>query len=266
MKQYLVFFKLKFIIGLQYRMAALAGLVTQFFFGIVFILVYVSFYESNNSAPMKLDELITYLWLGQSFFALMFLYYKDNELLEMIKNGNIAYELCRPQNLYIKWFTKTISTKLASAFLRCFPVLIVSLLLPRPYNLSLPVSIESFLLFILSMIIGTFLVSAIATLYHIITFFTIDEKGVLGMLMVIADLFAGSIVPIPFLPNFLQMISKYLPFAYIFDLPYRIYSGNIGVNVALLNILIQFIWLIVIVFIGYILTNKALKRVVVQGG
>ena len=60
MKTYISIFKLRFINGLQYRTAALAGIATQFFFGFVFISVYIAFFESNNSLnlPMNLQEII----------------------------------------------------------------------------------------------------------------------------------------------------------------------------------------------------------------
>ena len=40
MKGYLSYFKLKFILGLQYRSAALAGILTQFFFGFIYVFVF----------------------------------------------------------------------------------------------------------------------------------------------------------------------------------------------------------------------------------
>ena len=87
MKQYISFFKLKFATGLQYKAAAIAGLATQIFFGFVFIMVYVAFYGSGtNDVDMTLRELIQYMWLGQAFFSLVFVWHKDNEIMNMIKN------------------------------------------------------------------------------------------------------------------------------------------------------------------------------------
>ena len=43
MRAYVSYFKLKFISGLQYRSAAIAGIATQFFFGFVYIMVYSAF-------------------------------------------------------------------------------------------------------------------------------------------------------------------------------------------------------------------------------
>ena len=100
MRPYLSIFKLRFITNLQYRTAALAGLCTQIFFGLVFIMVYLAFYESGTSdGSMELSQLVTYIWLQQGFYALIYLYYKDKEVINMIKSGDVAYELCRPQNI-----------------------------------------------------------------------------------------------------------------------------------------------------------------------
>ena len=101
MRAYLSYFKLRFITCLQYRAAAWAGIATQVFFGFVYIMVYVAFYESGSkNLPMNLSELTTYLWLNQAFFALINQFYKDQELFEIIRNGNISYELIKPKSTY----------------------------------------------------------------------------------------------------------------------------------------------------------------------
>jgi ABC-2 type transport system permease protein len=83
----IAYFKMKFIVGLQYRASAFAAILTQIFFGIVYISVYLACYESGTTSnlPMPLNELVSYLWLNQIFFALIYLWYKDNEILTLIK-------------------------------------------------------------------------------------------------------------------------------------------------------------------------------------
>ena len=267
MKFYWSYFKLRFITGLQYRTAAIAGLATQFFFGIVFVMVYLAFYESGNeNAPMQINELISYLWLNQAFFSLVNMFYKDNEIFDLIKTGNIAYELARPKNVYFMWYAKIIGQRLSNVTLRCLPVLLITIFLPKPYNLGLPITLANFILFIITLITGTLLMTAIINLYHVITLKTLNEKGITTIFVSIADLLSGLIVPIPFFPKFLQIISNYLPFRYVSDLPFRIYTGNIGIAEGMNGLIIQIIWILILVLVGYIITNKSLKRVVVQGG
>lgn len=267
MKCYFSYFKLRFITSLQYRSAAWAGIATQLFFGFIYIMVYMAFYESGNATlPMELPQLITYLWLNQSLMSLVNLFYKDKELFMLVKKGDIAYELVRPKNMYFMWYFKVIAQRLAMVLLRLIPFIIFLLILPAPYKMSLPATLSHFILFILSMIAGTLLMTSLIVLYPIITMKTLNEKGVVGIIVAVADLLSGLVVPIPFFPKFLQIISKYLPFQYVSDLPFRIYVGNINLIDGIYGLLIQLIWTIILIIIGYLIMHKSLKRVIVQGG
>lgn len=268
MKSYISYFKLRFITNLQYRAAALAGISTQIFFGLVFLMVYYAFYTSNGSTnyPMEWEQLVSYIWLNQAFYALVYPFERDQELLDMIKNGNIAYELIRPQNFFWKFYIKMIAKKMVSTLLRCVPVIILALILPEPFKIEMPLSIYHFILFLLSLITSTFLVSALIIFVHLITMFTIDSRGLLSIYSVICEVFSGGTIPIPFFPNWLKLISSILPFRYICDFPFRIYSGSIvikeGVNLLMQSIL----WIIVINIFGQLLSKLVLKKAVVQGG
>lgn len=267
MKAYLTYFKLKFITGLQYRSAAWAGIATQFFFGFVYIMVYVAFYESGGrQLPMSLHQVITYLWLNQALLALINQFSRDQELFQMVKDGTISYELARPKNLYFMWFFKVLGQRLSNVTLRFFPLLIVTSVLPNPYNLGLPCSFIHFLLFFLSLVLGTLLVTSLVVLYPIITLFTMNEKGIINLVITISDILSGLVVPIPFFPIILQKISSCLPFQYISDLPFRIYIGNVNIEFGIFGIFIQTIWLIILIIVGSLLMKKGLKRIVVQGG
>lgn len=267
MKAYFTYFKLKFITGLQYRSAAWAGIATQFFFGFVYIMVYIAFYSSGEkNTPMTLSQVITYLWLNQALLALVNQFTRDKELFNLVKEGTICYELARPKNLYFMWYFKVLGEKLSSVLLRFFPLLIVTITLPKPYNMGAPVSIYHFILFLISLSLGTLLVVSLTILYPIITLSTMSEKGIVNLMITTSDILSGILVPIPFFPNFLKKISALLPFQYISDLPFRIYVGNIGIETGLTRIIIQFIWLIILISLGYFLMRKSLKRVTVQGG
>ena len=268
MKAYFNFFKLRVITNLQYRAAALAGISTQLFFGVTYIMLYLAIYESNTStdAPMDLQSLTTYIWLSQAFFAAIFPYIKDQELLNIIKNGNLAYELIRPQSFYFKFFIKMVSERVVAAALRCMPIIIVGLLLPSPYGLMLPDSLESFILFIISLTLACLLVSSLSMLIHIITLYTIDSRGIISGYSVIAEVFMGGVIPLPFLPKFMIKMGEFLPFRFIGDFPYRVYSGSISVIEGRTLLLGSILWLIIVVIFGYLLSNCALKKAVIQGG
>lgn len=267
MRAYITYFKLKFISSLQYRSAAWAGIATQFFFGFVYIMVYVAFYESGgNNLPMELPQVVTYLWLNQALLALVNQFTRDQELFKLVREGGISYELVRPKNLYFMWYFKIIGQRLANVTLRFFPLLLVTSILPYPFHMGGPASILHFLSFIVSLGLGTLLVTALAVFYPIITIITMNEKGIVNLIITTADILSGIVVPIPFFPKFLQIISSFLPFQYISDLPFRLYVGNISLADGVFGMCIQFIWIIIFIILGNILMEKNIKRVTVQGG
>ena len=47
MKKYLSFFRLRFSMGLQYRAAAFGGIVTQFVWGLMEIMIFRAFYRAD---------------------------------------------------------------------------------------------------------------------------------------------------------------------------------------------------------------------------
>ena len=70
MKKYMSFFQIRFSMGLQYRTAALAGIVTQFAWGFMEIMIFKAFYEADAAAfPMTLSATASYIWLQQAFLA-----------------------------------------------------------------------------------------------------------------------------------------------------------------------------------------------------
>jgi ABC-2 type transport system permease protein len=267
MKAYVSVFKLRLYYGMQYRAAALAGIATQFFWGFIIIMVYEAFYSQGSiDAPISLDELISYIWLQQAFLALIILWFRDNELFQLITTGNIAYELCRPSGIYGLWYAKLLAQRLSSALLRSMPIIVVALLLPQPYRLLPPPDLPAFLLFAVTLLLGLLIMVAISMLMYISVFVTLSPSGSMLMFAVVGEFLAGMVIPVPLMPAWLQNIVELLPFRYSADFPFRVYSGHIPYHDALTGILIQLIWLAALIGIGRLAMAKALRQVVVQGG
>ena len=101
---------------------------------------------------------------------------------------------------------------------------------------------------------------------HILTMFTLDEKGAMTTYSVIADIFMGGTVPIPFFPAWLKHIAEFLPFRFIGDFPFRIYSNSIPLEEAHILIIGSIIWIIITISLGYLTSRVSLRKAVIQGG
>jgi ABC-2 type transport system permease protein len=258
---------MRLMAGLQYRAAAWAGVATQFFFGFMYIMIFKAFYASSNSVPpMEWSQLVSYMWLQQAFLAIIMLWWQDGELLSGITSGNVAYELCRPYDLFSFWYVRLLAMRLSNVLLRCLPILIIAFLVPTSYRMGLPASPLAAFLFLLSLTIALFLVSVISMFIYILTFVTLSPLGARLIIGVAAEFLQGSVIPIPLMPTWLQNVLNWLPFRYTSDLPFRIYSGNIAGVDALFQIGIELIWVIGLFILGAWAFRQVLRRVVVQGG
>ncbi len=267
MEKYLSFFRLRFLYGLQYRAAALAGIATQFTWGTLEILMFKAFYAADPEAfPMTFQALTSYIWMQQAFLALYMTWFLENEIFDSIRNGNIAYELCRPIDIYSMWFTRSMANRLSRAVLRCLPILLFAVFLPGPYGLSMPENRTAFLWFLLTMVLAFIVVIAFCMLVYIVTFFTISPMGVRMVAVAAVEFFSGAVIPLPFLPDNIRRIFEILPFASMQNVPLRTYTGDLSGPDLYRAIVLQFIWSAVLILAGKIFMAKALKKVIIQGG
>lgn len=267
MKKYWSLFRIKFTEGLQYRAAALGGIATQFFWGLMEIMIFRAFYASNpNTFPMTMEALASYVWLQQAFLSLYMMWGMERNIFTLIQSGNVAYELCRPLGLYEMWFARAVAFRLSKAVLRCLPILIVAFLLPKPYGLSLPASPTALLWFLASMALSLLVVVAFGMILYMTTFFTLDYIGVWLAANNLTEFLSGGIVPMPFFPPAFLAVAQLLPFASMQNAPFRIYSGDIAGTELFRTIGLQIFWVLALWAFGKLLSRSAIRKTVVQGG
>jgi ABC-2 type transport system permease protein len=256
---------------LQYRVAALAGAGTQFWWGFILIMVLEAFYRASDvEPPIGFTAAVAYIWLGQAFLGLL-PWNHDLELEAMIRRGDVAYQLVRPLDLYGLWYARVIALRTARTTLRCLPIFLVAgLVLPitplARWSLLGPASGEAALVFALAMTVAVLLSAAITSLVHVSLLWTISGDGLARVVPALVIVFSGGVIPLPLFPDWSQPLLAALPFAGLGDTPYRIYSGHIPVSEAGLPIAISVAWTVVLIGIGRALLTRGLKRVVVQGG
>ena len=248
---------------LQYRAAAIAGFTTQIFWGLIRVMIFQAFFRSSTAAqPMTVDEVVTYIWLGQAFIMLL-PWNTDREIHNLIRSGLVSYELLRPVDLYNLWFSRALAFRTAPTLLRAIPLLTLALLF---FGMGRPASPAAGVAFALSMV-GALLIScAFTTLVNVTMMWTVSGQGAANMAGIAVTIFTGMLVPIPFFPEWAQTIIEVMPFRGIVDTPYRLYLGHIPTSEALFHLGHQLAWTAALVLIGRWVLSRGLRRLVVQGG
>lgn len=262
-RPYVAIFGARFRALLQYRAAALAGLATQVFWGVVRVMIFTAFYAvSTAPQPMTLAEVITYVWLTQALL-LVLPWRPDPDVEQLVRSGNVAYELVRPVGLYGLWFARALAQRTAPAFLRCLPMVVIAYAF---LGLAPPASATSALAFAGSIVATVVLSAAFTTLLSVTVLLTVSGRGVHVLMTSVVNLLSGALVPLPLFPGWLQAIANALPFRGLMDTPFRLYMGHLQAGDALVAVAHQVGWTLALVLGGRWLLARALRRVVVQGG
>lgn len=247
----------------QYRGAMLGGILCQMFFGLVLIAVYRALYETRTQS-LPLQDVVTYVWLQQAFFRMLLS--NDGELSEKIASGGIAYDLCRPLNIYAYYFARDIATRMVSSLMRAVPMILVALLLPDGWGLRGPASLPALGCALISLLLGLFCVCALGSIARGFTLLTLDGRGIEALMNLLLMTFSGNILPLTLFPDSWQGVIRALPYAQLLDAPVRIYTGNQALSGVPVLWLLQAGWTILLILLGILLWKKNEKRLVLQGG
>ena len=272
LRPYAAIVSARFRMLLQYRAAAIGGLWTQIFFGLVFLGVYDAFYRSSlqQAHPMSFAQVVTYVWLGQALWA-MLPWNPDGEVRAMVRSGAVAYELCRPVDLYGLWYARALAWRTAPTVLRAMPLcLFATVVLPllglEEWRLAPPASIASAIAFAAAFVCTLLLGCALTALMNVSLLWTLNGEGAVLLMAASVTFFSGMIIPLPLFPDWAQPIVQALPFAGLVDLPFRVYIGHIPPHDVVAVLRHQLLWTIALVVFGRWLLARGMRRIVVQGG
>ncbi len=263
MRPHLAILQARIRVLLQYRAAAAAGFGTQLFWGFIRMMIFGAFYQSTSDPqPMTYEEVVTYIWLSQAMLVMM-PWNVEEDVRELIRSGNVVYEMLRPVELYGLWFSRSLAFRFAPPLLRALPMFVIAGMF---LGMSAPPSGASAAAWAAATL-GALLVSAsLTTLLSVSLLWTVTGEGVSRLVFSAVVFGSGLAVPIPLFPEWLQQILYFLPFRNLVDVPFRLYLGHIPPSQVWACLLHSAIWVAMLILAGKLLLNRGLRRMVIQGG
>lgn len=266
MSGYWLVFKTQCMLHFQYRAAALAGIFTQFAFGFMRLFVMIGFYTSyGKPVPLTLVESISYIWLTQVLLTLLS-YRPDPEMHDAIQKGNLAYELIRPMNISLAWFSRALARRGMTPLMRGLPLFLCALLMPKPYSLVVSDNPKYWIAFMVSVFLSWLVATAITNMMNVISVCLNAVDGLVRLLPIIAFFFSGLILPLPLFPASWQTLILWLPFAGVMDTPIQIVLGRYQGVVLFEMMGRQVMWGIILMVLADWVLKQQLKKAVLQGG
>lgn len=241
----------------------------EFFVQVVALVVLISFWTAvygDSSQPilggLQLDQTLNYIILAQIFLpavhAVNIIFYFGN----LMHHGQIGIELLRPVDFQLATYVRSLA-EIGTAFVTQVPLVIVGWLL---FRFQLPSDLRVWGAFLISVFLGTAVVFCFDWVLACIAFYSTETWGLHILRFSIATFFSGALVPVAIMPEWLQQITRALPFSYALYVPVSLLSGITALDQMPRIWLIEMGYLIVLVLLSRLVFRISVRKVTVQGG
>ena len=263
MSMYIEMIRIRFLMMLAYRTNYYSGiLIYSINIGAYYFLWSAIYGGKEAIQGLSVLQMTTYVavaWMARAFYFNNI----DREIASEIQEGKVAIEMIRPYNyLGMKTMAALGEGVFRFLFFSIPGMIIVALIFPISFSASLTTWMFFFLSLLFSFIVNT----QINLLTGIMTFFLLNNVGLIRAKRVVIDLFSGLLLPISFYPVWAQDVMTYLPFQAISYIPSMIFTEGFVGSEIYQALLLQAVWAILLLIPIKLLWILAKKQLIVQGG
>lgn len=248
---------------MTYRAAAIAGLVTNLFFGLLRVAILLALYgERQEVEGYTVAGIITYTVLTQAVIAYlsMFGWY---DLMNSVYSGDVGSDLLKPMSYFRFWLAQDLGRALVNFLLRGVAIMAIYALI---FDLVYPQTAGQFLAVLISISLSWLISFAWRFLINLAAFWTPNATGIGRFGYVLSWFFSGFLMPLRFLPDWVQTMANFTPFPHLLNTVVDVYLGILTGEALLLALLTQAVWAVGLVVIGQLVLRTAVKRLVILGG
>ena len=248
---------------LAYRAANLAGILTNLFFGAVYVFIYLALFQGRDQVGgLDARDAVTYATISQALLMVMSAF-GSRELSDAIVKGEIASDLCRPLDTYLYWGAIDLGRAAYYLLFRGIPTYLLGTWL---FHARMPSGAGIWPLFCAAIACGMLLSFSFRFIVSSLAFWTTDIRGINYLVSTSILFFSGFVVPLNFLPDVLRRFVEWLPFRAMAHLPITIYLGKVDGETLARVFGLELVWLVGLTLLGRAILRFTLRRVTIQGG
>lgn len=253
---------------MSYKFDFVMAIIGQLVKCFVIYFLWKAVYVNSDSAVMNgftANDIILYVFMSTITINIV-----NNTVDAAIGNevwdGTIAMNLIKPVNYQTRLFFESFAELFQGTVFIALPIW-MGLVVVRFFTLAeLPPSIFTVILYLLSAFLGFVILFLINFSFGILSFYVTNIWGIRNLKYAIMDFLSGVIIPIAFLPMWLQKILDFVPFSSISYFPVLIYLGKVTGSGIVFTLVLQVIWIGILYLISILLWNKATRRLTILGG
>ncbi len=248
---------------MTYRAAAIAGLATNFFFGILRFSVMIALFGTRQEvAGMTVQGAITYTCLAQGVISFLSLF-SWYDLMNTVYSGGVASDLLKPMNYYSFWLAQDFGRAVAQLILRGLTMMaayaiFIGLVYPSSAGQWLTVGMALGLAWLVSF--------SYRFLINLTAFWFPNALGIGRFAFILSWFTSGFLMPLRFFPTWFQRLCQLTPFPYTVNVISEVYLGLVKGPQLIQTLTMQLAWAVVLILLGQLLLRAGMKRLVILGG
>lgn len=248
---------------LTYRAATLAGMATNGFFGLMRSYLFIGFYGTQSVVSGWTEQdALAFVWLGQALLMPVFMF-GWYEIALTIRSGDVISDLSKPFDYYGFWLARDAGRALYHFIFRGIPTYLIGVVF---FQVTLSPDPAHWMAFALSLVLAVWISFGMRFLANIASFWLLDYRGPIMVLVWTNGLLSGLLVPLNYWPSGAEAVIRMLPFAGLIQTPVDIILGKaLGADLAI-ALGLQVGWAVALMLAGRVLLAMAVRKVVVQGG
>jgi ABC-2 type transport system permease protein len=255
--------RLSFQQQLTYRTAVLAGLATNFFFGLLRAAVIVALYgEKGEVNGLSLQDAITYVAVSQGMIAFLFIF-GTWDVMTTVYNGSIGSDLLKPMRLFTFWMARDLGRSLVNLVGRGVLLMLIFSLF---YPMTVPASLEQWLVLCLAMLLGWLVSYSWRFLVNLAALWTPDARGVGRIAFTFSQFLSGFLMPLRLYPDWFGDLCRLTPFPAMFNTAVETYLGMLSGPELWAELANQLFWFLALAAIAHLVLLAGIRRLVIQGG
>ncbi len=258
--KYLSLYLLELKSILHFRMNLYSWLLSQPLQIVIIYWIWSGVFSFTDSfVGMSLNEVLAYYFIIHfitcvlsSAFSVNYLVWND------INEGDLDRYICRPINYLSAMTFKSLAEPTVELVI-AIPTLVFSL-----FFVGFVTSIASAFAFTFSLILALLIVLEIQKLIGLMTFLFEKIFAIRDIIFSVFMLMSGQLIPIVALPDWIKVVSTYLPFEAVYHIPTMILMDD---TVILSNLIIkQILWFIFLKLVVQLSWQRGIHRYASQGG
>lgn len=262
MRRYLAYTKQAFLSKSAFRFDNFMQIVDTLLKVFIFWCIYRALYGGRSEVDsitfaMVTTNFILSIGLGAAFSL------DEGYLPYRINNGSIVTELLRPISFRGILLASDLGNICFGFVFQFIPALIFAIV---TVGMLAPASVTATAAFCISIILGFFVLWTLNFIFQTLSFWIINTWSLRTIKNVFVDVLSGAMIPLWFMPEWMQGFIRWTPFSSIYFEPVKIYLGQLtGVDI-FWSFLRQGCWIVILTVIGEFIWRRGIRKLVVQGG